>query len=197
MRYFLRTWLNQEDEMISGGNNKNGGSAQELSTDGTLFTGECFAPPGKLGVAIDTVNNQPVVHRVLDKSPLSGVLRRSDVIIAVDDEKTSSMSAADVTTLMEKKMDHKRKITYLRGKAGAHLGEESIMQIIANCNNSLTPNLHCSKITLKKGTRTVEQMSMGVEVYYVLHGTAEFILNKDTNKSLIGVNETILVNPWM
>ena len=92
------------------------GSAQELSTDDTLFTGECFAPPGKLGIAIDTLNNQPVVHRVRDESPLSGVLRRLDVIIAVDDEDTSSMSAADVTTLMAKKMDHRRKITYLRGK---------------------------------------------------------------------------------
>ena len=35
---------------------------------------ECYAPPGKLGVAIDTVNGQPVVHRIKEGSPLKGIL---------------------------------------------------------------------------------------------------------------------------
>jgi C-terminal processing protease CtpA/Prc len=94
-----------------------GSGISHLSTDGSLLMGECFAPPGKLGIAIDTLNGQPVVHRVREESPLSGVLRRLDVIAAIDDEDTTSMSAAAVTTLMAKKMDQKRKITYLRGKS--------------------------------------------------------------------------------
>lgn len=87
-----------------------------LSTDGTLLIGECFAPPGKLGIAIDTIKGQPVVHRVREESPLSGVLRRLDIIVGVDDIDTSKMSAADVTTLMARKMDQRRKITYMRGQ---------------------------------------------------------------------------------
>jgi hypothetical protein len=101
-----------------------------------------------------------------------------------------------------------------------NLGEDSIMEIIANCHNSITPNLHCSKITLPKGTRTVVQESIGVEVYYVLCGTADFnFLNEDEDETgtengtgtgiengiengtanrnaSISRNESILVNPW-
>ena len=93
------------------------GSGAKLATDGSVLKGECFAPPGKLGVAIDTINGQPVVHRVKDDSPLSGVLGRLDVIIVVDEVNTADMSAADVTSLVAKRMGNNRKITYLRGEA--------------------------------------------------------------------------------
>ena len=100
-------------------------NSSQLSTDGSLYMGECFAPPGKLGIALDTINGQPVVHRVREESPLAGVLRRLDVIIGIDDEDTSTMSAADVTMLMAKKMDQRRKITYMRGKrAKDHLRKD-------------------------------------------------------------------------
>ncbi len=75
------------------------------------------------------------------------------------------------------------------------LGENSIMQVIANCNNSVTPNLHCSKVTLKKGTRTAPQKSKGVEVYYILVGTAFFTLNESENSSIVA-DEFIIVDPW-
>ncbi len=92
------------------------GEGSQISTDGSLLLGQCTAPPGKLGIAIDTLNGQPVVHRVRDESPLAGVLRRLDVIVAIDDEDTSSMTAAEVTMLMAKKLGQKRKISFLRGK---------------------------------------------------------------------------------
>jgi len=95
-------------------NNERG---SKLTTDGSALKGECFAPPGKLGIAIDTINGQSVVHRVREDSPLSGVLRRLDVIIAVDEVDTTSMTSADVTSLMAKRMTGNRKITFLRGKA--------------------------------------------------------------------------------
>ena len=91
--------------------------ATKLALDGSALQGECFAPPGKLGVAIDTVSGHPVVHRVREDSPLSGVLRRLDVIIAVDEVDTTNMNAADVTSLVAKRMDATRKIRFLRGKA--------------------------------------------------------------------------------
>lgn len=75
---------------------------------------ECWAPPGKLGVAIDTVDNKLVVHRVKEDSPLKGVIAERDLILAIDDIDTTHMSAADVTYLMVKKMKHERKITYMK-----------------------------------------------------------------------------------
>ena len=103
-----------EDEFVD---NQKERPSMELAIDGSALKGECFAPPGKLGVAIDTVNGQPVVHRVRSDSPLVGVLRRLDIIIGVDEVNTSTMTAADVTSLMAKRMGNTRKIIYLRGTA--------------------------------------------------------------------------------
>lgn len=89
----------------------------KLALDGSALQGECFAPPGKLGVAIDTVSGHPVVHRVREDSPLSGVLRRLDVIVAVDEVDTTNMNAAEVTSLVAKRMNQTRKIRFMRGEA--------------------------------------------------------------------------------
>ena len=73
-----------------------------------------YAPPGKVGVAIDVINGQPTVHKIRDGSPLEGALQHGDIIMAIDDVETSSMSAADVTHLMVKRMNYRRKISYIR-----------------------------------------------------------------------------------
>ena len=77
---------------------------------------ECYAPPGKLGVAIDTVNGQPVVHRIKEGSPLKGILQHKDRIVAIDGIDTRNMTAADVTHLMVKGMNRVRKISYVRSR---------------------------------------------------------------------------------
>lgn len=101
-----------EDDLI-----KKSKSKSEILTDGSAMKGIAIAPAGKLGVAIDTVNGIPVVHRVREDSPLHGVLRRLDIIVAVDEVDTTSMSAADVTSLMAQRMSNSRTISYLRGSA--------------------------------------------------------------------------------
>lgn len=73
-----------------------------------------FAPPGKIGVAIDVYNGQPVVHKVRKGSPLENMLQPNDVIVAIDETDTSCLSAADVTSMMVKRMDRVRKITFVR-----------------------------------------------------------------------------------
>lgn len=75
---------------------------------------ELWAPAGKLGVAIDVVDGQPVVWRIKDGSPVDGFLQKGDVIIAIDEIDTSHMSAADVTSVMVRRMRQRRKITYVR-----------------------------------------------------------------------------------
>lgn len=73
-----------------------------------------FAPPGKIGVAIDVLNGQPIVHKVRKGSPLEKMLQPNDIIMAIDDEDMSCMSAADVTSKMVRTMDRVRKITFVR-----------------------------------------------------------------------------------
>jgi len=76
---------------------------------------DCYAPPGKLGVAIDSgVDGKPIVHRIKPGSPLEGFLVPMDRIVAIDDVDTTCMSAADVTHLMVKKMNQRRKISFVR-----------------------------------------------------------------------------------
>lgn len=75
---------------------------------------ECYAPPGKLGVAIDNVDGRPVVHRIKDGSPLKNILLHGDTIIAIDGTDTHNMSAAEVTKLMVKGMSRVRKISFTR-----------------------------------------------------------------------------------
>ena len=73
-----------------------------------------YAPPGKVGVAIDVVNGQPTVHKIRNGSPLEGVLQHGDIILSIDDVETTNMSAADVTHLMVKRMNYRRKISFIR-----------------------------------------------------------------------------------
>mmetsp|Transcript_35466 Transcript_35466/g.72536 ORF Transcript_35466/g.72536 Transcript_35466/m.72536 type:complete len:514 (+) Transcript_35466:128-1669(+) len=91
-------------------------------TDSSLFGGNStspsqehiYAPPGKVGVAIDVINGKPTVHKIRNGSPLEGLLQHGDVILSIDDVETSNMSAADVTQLMVKRMHFRRKISFIR-----------------------------------------------------------------------------------
>jgi C-terminal processing protease CtpA/Prc len=75
---------------------------------------ELWAPAGKLGVAIDVVKGHPIVWRIKDGSPLEGFLKKGDIIVGIDEIDTSRMSAADVTSVMVRRMRQRRKITYVR-----------------------------------------------------------------------------------
>lgn len=63
---------------------------------------QIYAPPGKLGVALDIFNGQPVVQKIRKGSPITGMLQVGDIILAIDDVDTSCMSLAEVTFLMVK-----------------------------------------------------------------------------------------------
>ena len=76
---------------------------------------ECFAPPGPLGVIIDTTSNGPMVHSIKPTSQLLGIIHSGDFVIALDDIDTSAMTAPLLTRLMASKSQQpQRKITLLR-----------------------------------------------------------------------------------
>lgn len=77
----------------------------------TLYERVCIAPPGKLGVVIDTTKMGPVVYQVKDGSPLEGVVFPGDRIMAVDDIDTRGMTASNITKIMARKADSERRIT--------------------------------------------------------------------------------------
>jgi C-terminal processing protease CtpA/Prc len=71
------------------------------------------APPGKLGIVIDTTLEGPVVHKVNPQSPLEGSLFPGDIIVAIDDVDTRAMSASAITALMVRTANQRRKLTVL------------------------------------------------------------------------------------
>jgi hypothetical protein len=81
----------------------------EVSNDG--FIRVCQAPPGKLGVVIDTTKNGPVVHQVKAGSPLEGIIFAGDRIIAIANIDTREMTVSNISQIMEAKFKEPKNIT--------------------------------------------------------------------------------------
>lgn len=77
---------------------------------------EVFAPPGKLGVVIDTPDSgPPTVHAIKDSSCIADKIQVGDKLLAVDDENVRDMTAIKVSKLISRKSTNAtRKLTILR-----------------------------------------------------------------------------------
>jgi C-terminal processing protease CtpA/Prc len=75
-----------------------------------------FAPPGKLGVVIDTPDDgAPVVHAVKDSSVIADKIQVGDKLVAVDDEDVRTMTAIKVSKLISRKSANpSRKLSIVR-----------------------------------------------------------------------------------
>merc|ERR1712183_907195 len=75
-----------------------------------------FAPPGKLGVVMDTPDDgPPVVHAVKDSSVIVDRVIVGDKLIAVDDEDVQRMTAIKVSKIITRKgANPSRKLTIIR-----------------------------------------------------------------------------------
>lgn len=75
---------------------------------------EVLAPPGPLGIVVDTTKDGPVIHSLKGTSSLLGLVRSGDLIVGLDDMDTRSMTAATLTRMMAKRSNQsERKITLL------------------------------------------------------------------------------------
>lgn len=77
---------------------------------------QIFAPPGKLGVVIDTPDDgAPVVHAVKESSVIADRIIVGDKLVAVDDEDVRSMTAIKVSKMISRKgANPSRKLTIIR-----------------------------------------------------------------------------------
>jgi hypothetical protein len=75
---------------------------------------DVFAPPGAIGIVVDTTKFGPAVHALKRNSPMLGLINPGDLIVGLDDEDARGMTAATLTRLMASKSNQKeRKITLL------------------------------------------------------------------------------------
>merc|ERR1712071_140101 len=63
----------------------------------------CIAPPGRLGIIVETTPDGPLIYALKHSSPLVGIIKPGDIIIAMDDIDTTTMTAAELTRLMAEK----------------------------------------------------------------------------------------------
>ena len=108
------------------GGSANGGPLDGIAEGGAAFRGQnanvreelidIYAPPGKLGVVIDTPDDgAPVVHAVKDSSVIADKLQVGDKLVAVDDEDVRSMTAIKVSKLISRKSANaSRKLSIIR-----------------------------------------------------------------------------------
>lgn len=77
---------------------------------------DVYAPPGKLGVVIDTPDDgAPVVHAIKDSSVIADKLQVGDKLVAVDDEDVRMMTAIKVSKLISRKSANvTRKLSLVR-----------------------------------------------------------------------------------
>jgi len=86
-----------------------------LSSDTLAY--DVFAPPGSLGIVVDTNEKGCYIHSLKKVSPMLGLMNRGDLIIALDDFDVRNMSAASLTKLMAKKSQQgERKFTLMNLK---------------------------------------------------------------------------------
>ena len=83
-----------------------------------------YAPPGPLGIVIDTTAEGPMVHSLKPTSRLAGLLQPGDLVVGLDDIDTRGMTAATLTRLMAKRSQQaQRKITLLSARAPSEVGD--------------------------------------------------------------------------
>lgn len=75
---------------------------------------DVFAPPGPIGIVVDTTQAGPIVHSLKKSSPMQGLINPGDLILALDDNDVRRMDAATLTKLMAKKSrQSERKFTLM------------------------------------------------------------------------------------
>mmetsp|Transcript_34783 Transcript_34783/g.59065 ORF Transcript_34783/g.59065 Transcript_34783/m.59065 type:complete len:140 (+) Transcript_34783:112-531(+) len=91
-------------------------SRNRASRKDKLF--DVYAPPGPLGIIIDTTPEGPMIHSLKPTSQLLGLVSSGDLIVGLDGVDTRNMTAATFTRLMAKRCSQgERKITILKGLA--------------------------------------------------------------------------------
>ena len=105
---YKRAWMLVE-EMNAAFRDPNAVTTKEVFLD-------IYAPPGKLGVVIDTPDDgAPVVHAIKDSSVIADKLQVGDKLVAVDDEDVRTMTAIKVSKLISRKSANAtRKLSVIR-----------------------------------------------------------------------------------
>lgn len=71
------------------------------------------APAGRLGIVIETTIVGPVVHQIFPNSPVGHMISLGDILVAINDIDTTTMSASAISNLICQTSDRSRTLTIL------------------------------------------------------------------------------------
>jgi hypothetical protein len=108
-RSYFGSSLDTTADLLSPGA-KNSSNQKGLQT---ILCRDCFAPPGKLKIIIQSTKDGPAIHTVKPDSALTGHIFPGDLIVSVDDVDTRSFTAEQVMKMMTERARYERKITVL------------------------------------------------------------------------------------
>jgi hypothetical protein len=91
-------------------------SSRHTSQPMSIVCRDCYLPPGNFAIDIISTKDGPMVNRVQEK--MEQHLSRGDLIIAVDNCDTRSMSAERVMAIMSSRSNLERKLTVLQFGGG-------------------------------------------------------------------------------
>ena len=75
---------------------------------------DCYIPPGDVGIEVISTKDGPMIKYIKKGRSVEGHLNTGDLIIAVDDKDTRSLSADQVMTSLSSRSECERKITVLQ-----------------------------------------------------------------------------------
>ena len=93
------------------------GSPQRSISSALKATMEEFdveAPPGKMGIVIDTTLEGPMIHTVKPGGPMDGKMFPGDIIVKINGEETKAMNSTAINAIMVKTSGSSRFLTVLR-----------------------------------------------------------------------------------
>jgi len=76
---------------------------------------DVMAPPGKLGIVVDTSVNGPIVVRVKPGSPVLTLVNVGDIIVAINDVDTRALTADSISDIMIRSEHITRKLSLISG----------------------------------------------------------------------------------
>lgn len=112
---FEQQFAEQDDDLdyINRLNRKEQGATSSINNQVKPF--EVNAPPGKLGMVVDTPNGGvPVVRAIKPDSVLNGQVLIGDRLISVDFQDVTNMTALEVSSLISQKQDQERLLVFCR-----------------------------------------------------------------------------------
>jgi len=89
-------------------------SSNTMSQTMSISCRDCYIPPGDAGIEVVSTKDGPMIMRVHRGRPVDGHLKKGDLIIAVNDSDTRSLSADQVMATLSSRSDCERKITVLQ-----------------------------------------------------------------------------------